>query len=394
MALVGWGTIDEVNVLKVLGYVPSYAPEWYGTTYWIYKESFGPAENDKGFRYLLQTANPDETCVINLPITSLTKTDANIRCVDEDGDGYYFWGLGPKPAHCPECPDEPDGDDSNPSLGPLNEVGQRTIIDTYNSNFETGWDDWVQIGTDDGDWWRHSGEVDNNGFKILGAQSGDYYIYVNSNCSSCYPKKKFIIESPPINLKNKHCETQMDFYYHMNMGLWDSSGYKLELQISYNNGQTWVPNYWYKEHNQGTGWKYATTRFPASVNKIRFVGRTGLSHRTDIALDNITIGPAVKDPDLVINTNIIWNSNNSIYGDVLITNNSTLTINNCTISLFDNCKITIHPGAKLVIDGGLLTNACPDKLWYGILVAGNGHLHQWPQNQGTLELKNSAIIEN
>lgn len=58
------------------------------------------------------------------PITSLNYTDADIICEDRDGDGYYNWGIGPKPPHCPPCaPDEPDGDDSNPNLGPMNEFG-------------------------------------------------------------------------------------------------------------------------------------------------------------------------------------------------------------------------------------------------------------------------------
>mgnify|MGYP002517885987 CR=1 FL=1 len=50
------------------------------------------------------------------------------RCyieADRDGDGYYFWGSGDKPSHCPSCaPDEPDGDDSNPRLTAMNEYGQ------------------------------------------------------------------------------------------------------------------------------------------------------------------------------------------------------------------------------------------------------------------------------
>lgn len=58
------------------------------------------------------------------PITSLNYTDADIICENRDGDGYYYWGIGAKPAHCPPCaPDQPDGDDSNPNLGPMNEFG-------------------------------------------------------------------------------------------------------------------------------------------------------------------------------------------------------------------------------------------------------------------------------
>jgi len=387
-ALVGWGTIDKSTSNHISGIPNPIQSDWYGYNYWIYKDSFGPAGNNKGYKYIMNFSPPQTTYVVNLPITSLTRTDANVRCVDEDGDGYYYWGIGPKPAHCPECPDEPDGDDSNPSLGPLNEFGQCTIIDTYNANFETGWDNWVQIGTDDGDWLRHSGEVITPMYPIPGAQNGDYFIYVNSSCNGCYPYKTFIIESPPINLTNKSCGAQIDFYYYIHTYLWNNpDNTKLELQISYDDGQTWVANYWYIQHNQGSGWKHATVRFPASVNKVRFVGTTGSAYMSDIALDNITIGPS-KDPDLVININTIWNSNNDIYGDIVITNNSTLIISNCIISLSDNCKITIHPGAKLVIDGGTLTNACPNQLWQGIVVSGD------KMSTGTVQVTNGGTIKN
>ena len=63
------------------------------------------------------------------PITSLNYNSANIICEDKDGDGYYFWGIGPKPANCPACaPDEEDGDDSNPNLGPIDEYGNCSVI--------------------------------------------------------------------------------------------------------------------------------------------------------------------------------------------------------------------------------------------------------------------------
>ncbi|MCK9311971.1 MAG: hypothetical protein M0P26_06810 [Bacteroidales bacterium] len=62
--------------------------------------------------------------ILNTPITSLNYTDTDIVCADRDGDGYYYWGIGSKPTHCPLCaPDEPDGDDSNPNLGPMDEYG-------------------------------------------------------------------------------------------------------------------------------------------------------------------------------------------------------------------------------------------------------------------------------
>ncbi len=58
--------------------------------------------------------------------------DSDIDCADNDGDGYYNWGIGPKPAHCPNCPDEEDSDDSSPLIGPYNEKYESVVLcDNY-----------------------------------------------------------------------------------------------------------------------------------------------------------------------------------------------------------------------------------------------------------------------
>ena len=57
-------------------------------------------------------------------IHSEVYTDADIVCEDADGDGYFWWGIGPKPATIPSwAQDEADGDDSNPQFGPMDEYG-------------------------------------------------------------------------------------------------------------------------------------------------------------------------------------------------------------------------------------------------------------------------------
>ena len=58
------------------------------------------------------------------PIYSITLTDQDIVCEDADGDGYYYWGIGQKPANCPYwVPNIPDGDDSNINLGHMDPYG-------------------------------------------------------------------------------------------------------------------------------------------------------------------------------------------------------------------------------------------------------------------------------
>lgn len=92
--------------------------------------------------------------------------------------------------------------------------------------------------------------------------------------------------------------------------------------------------------------------------------------------------------DITIQSNTTWNSNQNIYGNILITNSSTLTISYCTISIAYGKMITINPGSKLIIIGGTLTNATFGKLWQGITVFGS------PQNKGEVRVTDNGKIMN
>jgi len=399
MALVGWGVIDE-DALSVNGVENPIHSSWYGTTYWVFKESSGPGVHHNGFKYIIDWENNSNIFTIDCNITSLTRNDEDVNCFDKDGDGYYFWGIGPKPDHCPPCPDVPDGDDSNPSLGPINEYGVCSIINTYTASFEKGWDNWVQIDEDDQDWWRHQGPTETTNTGPSAAQDGDFYIYTESSCNGCYPHKKYIIESPPIKL-DKYCEGQVEFYYHMNTYLWGNPDYsKLELQVSFNEGLSWSSNYWSVMHDQGNEWHLVKVNFPANVNKIRFVATTGDYSFSDIALDNITIGPLQKDEQpIIINSNITWIDDNEINSDVIVENGAVLTITDCSISMHEQASIIVMQGGKLNIDNSIINCKCDYSAWQGIQVWGNSTASQLtlpgqPNAQGKLVLENGATIEN
>ncbi|MCL2683051.1 MAG: hypothetical protein FWE63_06175 [Bacteroidales bacterium] len=137
MPLVGFHEIKAGDTIKYVSHT-SYLDSiirpgspLIGQTYWIYKNSYGIGAGNGGYLYILFDKLNEmlPCCYIQPPVTSLNYTDDDIICEDKDGDGYYYWGIGPKPASCPSwAPDEPDGDDSDPYLGPMDEYGNCAII--------------------------------------------------------------------------------------------------------------------------------------------------------------------------------------------------------------------------------------------------------------------------
>jgi PKD repeat protein len=98
-----------------------------GKTVWIFKNSWGTVFGDAGYVYVeTDISNFGWTHALKTPVQSLVQ-NYTVECVDNDGDGYFWWGLGPKPIGC-NCPDDPDGDDSDPNLGPLDDYGNCIVL--------------------------------------------------------------------------------------------------------------------------------------------------------------------------------------------------------------------------------------------------------------------------
>jgi PKD repeat protein len=125
MTLVGWQVVKEgdrfyyrdLNKSTYWYTVPS-GSTLIGKTIWIFKNSWG-VWGDGGYVYVETSINNFAwTHALLGPLTSL-KQNYTVQCVDNDHDGYYWWGLGAKPANCPPCPAEEDGNDADATLGPL-----------------------------------------------------------------------------------------------------------------------------------------------------------------------------------------------------------------------------------------------------------------------------------
>lgn len=147
MEMVGFGVVKAGDIImdgtsSFTGLeitVPNNSPD-IGKPYFIFKQSWGSWGIDRTpFVNLIINPSRFTFYAINTPITSLQYNAADIPCNDFDGDGYYYWGIGPKPNTCPpNTPDEPDCDDSNEFLGPYDSMYGCTILcDNFTHSSDT-----------------------------------------------------------------------------------------------------------------------------------------------------------------------------------------------------------------------------------------------------------------
>ncbi len=99
------------------------------------------------------------------------------------------------------------------------------------------------------------------------------------------------------------------------------------------------------------------------------------------------------DDDYVLETDetVPVNLTNKYYRNIVVPNGITYTIYG-TVKMATDCKIVVERGGKLIVDGGTITNACPD-FWQGVEVRGSSNALQDTIHQGWVILKNGATIE-
>lgn len=85
------------------------------------------------------------------------------------------------------------------------------------------------------------------------------------------------------------------------------------------------------------------------------------------------------------NDKVEWRSARDLEGDLILSEDSQLTIS-CRTSLPSKAKVIVKPGAKLILDGGTLTNVC-DSTWEGVEVWTMG------KKAGMVEMLNGGTVE-
>lgn len=155
---VSGGRISWSHAMNLVGYEDD--P---GGTLWIFKNSWGTGWGDEGYGIMTQEISDfGWTSALYAPVTS-SNGAYTVSCVDNDGDGYYNWGLDylDKPTNAPpECSEIMDWDDSDPGIGPF----ATNFFPQYLAMNMTGSDgahtDKVQVA------WSVSTDASLGGFKV------------------------------------------------------------------------------------------------------------------------------------------------------------------------------------------------------------------------------------
>ena len=144
---------------------------------------------------------------------------------------------------------------------------------------------WTQSTDDDINWIYKSGSTPSKKTGPSNASEGFSYAYVEASRNY---NKTAILESPCYDVRGLK-KVFFNFNYHMYgryMG-------RLKLEVSKDGGTKWR-GLWYTSRNKGNQWKQQTVEIhsrhlTSGKLKFRFVGRTGRSYTSDIAIDDIQI---------------------------------------------------------------------------------------------------------
>ena len=207
----------------------------------------------------------------------------------------------------------------------------------YTESFESN-DGWTQASGDDGNWVRDSGGTPSSNTGPSSGADGSFYMFLeastNGSPGQVGSNATVILESPCFDLSGIS-SASFSFSNHMfgsNMG-------SLNLEAS-TNGTSWT-SLWNQSGNQGNQWNAVSVNLESYVGqselKLRFVGTTGSSWQSDLAIDDLELstgsgGPGPSCPSINFNdftltsfSNQDADGTNSVSGD-----GSSLTLTNNT----------------------------------------------------------------
>ncbi len=160
-------------------------------------------------------------------------------------------------------------------------------------------------------------------------------------------------------------------------------------------------NVYYTNKNLNNVWSLYDNGLPTGMmrdleyhykDRKLFVATTGRGiWETELPCDSISSTPTT------ISGNVLWESDRSPYGHIIIPANCTLTIRNCQIRMRDNRFIAVERGGLLILEDATLTSCSNNTQWSGIMVWGNSSIQTQsyaPYGNFGKVVMHQSIIEN
>lgn len=182
-----------------------------------------------------------------------------------------------------------DNGGGNPNPDPPTACTSTVSTFPYTESFETN-DGWTQVTGDSGDWVRDASGTPSSGTGPSAGADGSFYMFLeastNGSTGQIGSNATAILQSPCFDLSGL-TSASFSFSNHM----FGTSVGSLRLEAS-TNGSTWT-SVWNLSGNQGNQWNAVTVNLSSylgqSALRLRFVGTTGSSWSSDIAIDNFSL---------------------------------------------------------------------------------------------------------
>ena len=230
-----------------------------------------------------------------------------------------------------------DGVDGGGSSNPDPACSSTVASFPYSESFESNVG-WTQATGDDGNWVRDASGTPSSGTGPSSGANGSFYMFLeassNNSTGQIGANATAILQSPCFDLSGLSSAT-FSFSNHM----FGTSIGSLKLEVS-TNGTSWT-SIWNDSGNKGDQWNAASVSLNAYVGqnevRLRFVGTTGSSWSSDIAIDNIalssgggTSNPSCASLDFNDYTLTSFSSQDSAGNSSVGSGGSSLTLTNNT----------------------------------------------------------------
>lgn len=173
----------------------------------------------------------------------------------------------------------------------------------YNESFENTLGTWTQSTADNINWTIDANGTPSANTGPASASNGTYYLYIEASGNGTgYPNKKAILTSGCFDL-NGLSVANFNFKYHMYGA---ASLGSLAVEVSKDNGSTWTQE-WSKAGNQGNNWLDASVNLSSYLGssiQLRFVGISGTTWQSDIAIDAVSLSSNVVNPPTCTDVNL------------------------------------------------------------------------------------------